>query len=400
MFRSFALVLLFLPLTAWSVEFNVKYQDNSKGDFASQGWLDPESLFQRNVRAALRLWSARLQADVTFDLLVEASNSTQVLRAGGSGTYGHFLGQTADGHKLWEHGTLSRIRTGSNPGNNVSHSYDVWIGLDVDFLLNNYWIDPEPATRLSTAPTDRTDLIWILMHELGHALGMDGFRIRTANAAGYGTLTNSDKSLFDNLSRFVLPGGIADGQGNPNPLTFTGSAASALYGEHVPLMHVRKDNNAFVSSNFYHLGDCTSPDVLRTALMRGCYSPGGRAHITRMDLAVYTDLGYATIPLDANFANATGKLRLPFVVVPGMGVMEVDMMLVDPELLIFELTRADPIPMGTDTPSRFVPETGRVLIPMVNVDWGDRIEPYTVEMLLISDDGALRFQIVDAVVQP
>ncbi len=383
---------LLFSASTWGTEFDVRFVDNDKGEFAAQGWMTPDSAFQRNVQAALRLWGARLNTDVVLRVNVEASNSSQVLRAGGSGPLGHFLEQRPDGHKVWEHSALSRIRTGTNPN---TKDYELWVGFDVAFLLANYWIDPEPETRLLEAPTNKTDLVWIIMHELGHAFGFDGFRSRGPNTVGYGKLTNNDMSIFDSFSQLAGNGAIADASGNPTPLRFTGPTAAALLGEQVPLFHAREDDDTWRPTNFYHLGDCESPAIVKQALMRGCYSPAGRAHITALDVAVLADLGYPVNPIDANYADPTGVLRLPFVIVPGMGVLEVDMKLVDGAALIFELTRADAIPLGTDTPARFVSESGRVTVPKLDVDWGNRTETFVIELQLLPGEGQMRFQVVE-----
>lgn len=384
---------LLIPVSAWSANFNVRFIDNENGEFAAQGWMSPESAFQRNVHAALRLWGARIQTDEVLEVIVEAADGVRVLRAGGSGTLGYMLEQRPDGHRVWEHGALSRIRTGTNPN---QAGYDLWVGFDVAFLLANYWIDPQPETRLLEAASDKTDLIWIIMHELGHAFGVDGFRSRTPDTAGYGKLRDNDMSIFDSLSRLAGSGEIADTSGTPRPLTFTGTAASALLGGPVPLFHTREDDEQFRPTNFYHLGDCESPEIVKQSLMRGCFSPLGRGQITALDVAVMADLGYTVNPIDANYADPTGVLRLPFVIVPGMGVLEVDMKLVDGAALIFELVKADAIPLGTETPAQFSFDSGKLTIPRVDVNWGQSVETFIIEMQLLPGDGQLRFQVTDA----
>jgi hypothetical protein len=55
--RNFGALLLALACAehALGLSFNFTYIDDASGTFASRGWLDPNSLFQRNIRAAADL---------------------------------------------------------------------------------------------------------------------------------------------------------------------------------------------------------------------------------------------------------------------------------------------------------------------------------------------------------
>ena len=289
---SLAACLLLSSATASrAVTFEIEYVDNVEGDFAARGWLSSQSLFQRNVAAAAATWGARLASSEVLLLRVEASRL--VARTGGTFSNGYTIG-TIDGRDLVEPGPLSRIRPGTNPGEPF-FGFDVLVSINAQFVDDFYWLDTNPEQRIDPVPLDRGDFISVILHELGHGLGMAGAR-SFANDASYGTLPVDFLVLFDSLSSFGGNGLVEDAQGSPNPMFFTGPASSAFYGGPVPLANVGRFDFLF-SQNFYHLGTCGDPVVLTDSLMNGCSIPNGaRMPITALDLAVYEDMGYATVP--------------------------------------------------------------------------------------------------------
>src|SRR4051794_19038432 len=80
---------------AIALSFNFAYVDDASGTFASRGWLDPSSLFQRDIRAAANLWGARFASDKT--IVVRVDTHSYSARAGGTNTYGRYLYTNAAG---------------------------------------------------------------------------------------------------------------------------------------------------------------------------------------------------------------------------------------------------------------------------------------------------------------
>lgn len=286
-----AMLLFSLAGRSEATDFAIEYIDNAAGDFAARGWLSSQSLFQRNVAAAAAEWGARIDSTETLLIRVESDNSSP--RLGGTFSNGLTIGQVGV-RDLLEPGPLSRIRTGANPGATF-FGFDILISINAQFVDDFYWIDTEPEQRTSAVPFDRSDLISVLMHELGHGLGMAGLR-SFADDATYGTLHPTALQSIDNASSFGGNGLVEDAMGNPNPMFFTGAASSAIYGGPVPLANVGRLDFLF-SQNFYHLGTCTDPAILTGSLMNGCSTPiGARLDISAIDLAVFEDLGYPTVP--------------------------------------------------------------------------------------------------------
>lgn len=396
--RTGAIALLLLIVwvpAAHATKFEFVFKDNAQQEFAARGWMNESSLFQRNFRAAGRLLGLRIDSNETIQVLVEASNS--VARAGGTYSNGRLLSTEANGINTYEAGPLSRVKTGSNPGF-ANSNFDMLVSINVSFLEANYWIDPEPETRTSVKPDGITDFIWIILHEMGHGLGMAGERQSTAGHAQYGMPTRGFQSVFDKMTRFLGNGLATDGQGNRNALIFEGAISKALLGTEVDVPNV--DPSLPISSqNFYHLGGCTSADILRKSLMNGCSTfSEARAHITDIDLAVFKDIGYPIIRMDANFSMANPVLHLPFVDVPGLGVFDVDLTLINADTLEFELTKAEDTPMGTSTPAVFSTSTETLDLPSVEVLDGTVVTMYRIEMQMVPATDPPRFVLTSAIV--
>lgn len=281
--------------TATGLDFEFTFVDNPAGDFAARGWLNENSLFQRNVRAAAESWGRHIDSNVT--LRVRVDGESFVVRAGGSSSNGRSLGTDGAGNTILEPGPLSLILTGNNPGFPAS-GFDVVIGLDPVFVENNYWFDPQPEKRLHAVPFNRGDFISVIMHEFGHSFGVLGFR-SFSMGQNYGNFVQGFATLYDSMTLFLGNGNTVDDNGDPNPLRFNGMTASDVFGDLVPISNV--PSTAFLATqNFYHLGTCGDPAILTGALMNGCSIPNGaRLPLSELDLALYDDLGYPIQPVTA-----------------------------------------------------------------------------------------------------
>ncbi len=263
------------------VSFAINYVDDVAGTFASRGWLNPDSLFQRNIRAALDEYGRLIDANTTFDVTVDTVSYSA--RAGGQFSFGRFLRNDSDGHQVWEQGPLTRILTGDNPGEN-SFGFDIRLGFDANFVQSFYWFDPDPETRTTPVPANRGDFVSVVMHELGHGFGVAGNRSLTAGAL-YGQFPAASISVWDSLTYFGGNGSPLDDNGDPNPMFFAGAAAADVYGGPVPLSNVPPDDPHY-GGNFYHLGTCADASILTGALMNNCAIPNGqRLEITPIDRA-------------------------------------------------------------------------------------------------------------------
>jgi hypothetical protein len=277
---------------AAAMSFTFSYEDPGN-IFGSRGWLDPNSLFQQNIRAAANLWAAHFNS--TANIVVKVDNHSYAARAGGTSSNGRQLYTNAAGKKVWEPGPLTRVLTGSNPGQ-TSTGFDIKLGFDTSFVQNNYWFDPQPTLRTAAVPSNKGDFISVVMHELGHGFGMTGYR-----AFDTGVVAGADTTLFEDKSYFG-GNGTAIAGGVRNPMYFRGDNAKTVYGSDLHLVNVRSTDPNY-SQNYFHLSTCgSSDDGLRGTLMNGCVLPNGsRLDITALDAALFGDLGYPLITKSSDY---------------------------------------------------------------------------------------------------
>ena len=281
---------LFSGVSSAALSFQFEYIDDTTGGFSSRGWLDPNSLFQRNIVAATQEWGKWFASDET--IIVDVVSSFGVARAGGTHTVGRKVGETPEGQDIWEPGPLTRILTGSNLGETY-YGFDIKLYFNPDFVESAYWFDTQPEFRTDPVPANLGDFTSVVMHEFGHGLAMAGYR--SFSFSNYGELSPSTITLFDSLTYFGGDGNPLSPEGTPNPMFFAGAAAAEAYGSDVPLTHVPQ-GHYLASENFYHLSTCQGDGGLQLSLMNGCAIPNGeRLLLTDIDLAVMEDIGYPII---------------------------------------------------------------------------------------------------------
>ena len=135
------------------------------------------------------------------------------------------------------------------------------------------WFDPDPRTRRARLPKpeeQRLDAYSVILHELGHALGFNGYR-----DPGTGELPGQHLSSYD---RWV------ERQGKY--LFFNGPQARKSYGGPVPLSRT--------IANYHHFGEPgrAGETRLRKDPMNGFVLEWSqRYEISPLDLAILADCG-------------------------------------------------------------------------------------------------------------
>jgi hypothetical protein len=303
--RGLIVAILLASESPAGLSFEFRYVDDAQGTFASRGWLNPNSLFQRNIAAAASLWGDEFASNET--IIVRVDPMSFAARAGGTPTLGRSLYTNAQGQDVWEAGPLTRILTSSNPGE-MFYGYDLVLGFDAAFVENNYWLDPEPELRVDPVPLNKGDFVSVALHELGHGFGMAGFRDFPT-----GEISGDNTTQMDYLSYFGGNGAPIGPGGERNAMYFNGETAARLYGRDLPLTH-KPTGHPLYSQNYYHISDCDA-DGLASTLMNGCAVPlGERMQITPFDLAVYADMGYPMAKLFGDFNSDAGVDASDYVV--------------------------------------------------------------------------------------
>ena len=263
-------------------------------------------LFLRNLRAAVHEWEQYFTSAGTVKIEIQVTDHTPTGRFSGSSTEMVSIGDSqiqGQTFHIVETSTAHKMKTGRS--NNPKEA-DVLIQVEPEFMRAYYWIDPSPETRVQPVPVGKTDLVTILSHEFGHAMGMEGYLNLQTGAPNPGNfyLSTYDQLLssVQTLSQFQAP-------------SFTGSKATQIYGAQVPITFFTtpydvvmlwidgKGHNTSRSSqqNIYHLGrfiQNQDSDLSFYALMAGAWETtsdlskvGLRTHANALDIAVFKDLG-------------------------------------------------------------------------------------------------------------
>jgi hypothetical protein len=231
---------------------------------------DPRSSFAafypdliNTTRAAVSRWAQYLDGNAALEIQIDFDDdSPNVLASAGSAT-SIFIGEW-NGIDQFQSGAVYEIATGIDL---TGTRPDVLISISPRFLVDTYWFDPTPEQR-NPPPPDKHDAFSILLHEIGHALGVIGFRDDIT-----GQLSDNFESPYDafvtNINGFFY---------------FAGENAVAAYGGPVPL----------TAENLYHYGNIApAPGTdLQRALMSGTGLPRGlMQEVSSLDLAILEDIG-------------------------------------------------------------------------------------------------------------
>ncbi len=172
---------------------------------------------------------------------------------------------------------IHRLTTGlDNPA--MKGIPDVHIDIDANYWNQQVWVDPDPRGRTAGVPNNRIDCVSLFTHELGHALGMTGFRSLTTFQP-----TIAFQSLYDDL---IVAGASI--------LTFEGPLTKADFGS----VALTRTNT---TQNVYHYGDATMPSGINTQLMNGIsYMYGHRYRVQKLDVRILQDLGLTASVVPSN----------------------------------------------------------------------------------------------------
>ena len=174
-----------------------------------------------------------------------------------------------DGINVYEQGVASEIRTGSDPNGALP---DLYLKFEPSYLTGELWFDPDPQTRTTLVPSNKTDAYSVILHELAHAIGFNGWHNETTGAVPG---SPQYESTFDQWETF-------DGTN----LYFNGPMAELAYGGPVPITF---GDNFHVGNAPPRPGSELIPDLMNGVV----FNRGARYEISPLDLAILADAGVA-----------------------------------------------------------------------------------------------------------
>ncbi len=228
-------------------------------------------LIARNAIAAMEAWMRVLAPSVgSIQIEVRLVAPRADYLATGGPVDGIFAGKD-----ILESGAAFELLSGIDLDPDAP---DIVIELDADFADSRVHIDTFDGTPIGFG---KVSLVSVLAHEIGHGLGIVGFRDEETY--------EPDPEAEGVQSTFDIFIEIIDGA----PF-FTGDNAKAVYGGNVPLSR----------GHLYHIGNDTGAgtDLVRD-LMFWAASPGAPMP-SRLDAAMLSDMGLATI-FDDTIAGST-----------------------------------------------------------------------------------------------
>ncbi len=227
--------------------------------------------------AAAAEWATHFSSDADLQVVIGFSDPDPTAN-GSSGTtsFVGFDGTTP----VYEQGAAAKIRTGVDAN---GPDPDIQIEINPDYLANNLWFDPDPASRTAPIPPDRTDAVSVFLHELTHAFAFNGWRDNFN-----GTLPDFE-STFDQLETF-------DGTN----FYFNGPLATAYYGGPVPLTY----------GNINHFGNAApgpGSDLIPDLMNGVVFQFSTRYDISTLDLLAIADTGLPVTNVPVQWNGGTGN---------------------------------------------------------------------------------------------
>ncbi|MBR0668260.1 hypothetical protein GXW71_28160 [Roseomonas hellenica] len=253
---------------------------------ATGGFAAYLSLIRDSAIVAAADWLNDIVGLGTLELQVTIAQTPSNAATGGPGTWGFAFKRALDGRSVdqYDPGTLTEIRSGVDRNGAAP---DAVITIDPDKLnaaFGGFWFDPNPFDAIHQVPANLTDGLSVLAHEIGHALGLSGYRDDRGN---FDTVVSG----FDAFVSFI----------NGSPF-FNGPNAVSVYGGLVPLTPA--------PGNLYHYGDLRSGGLLGGVMNPYTPTVGTEREITELDLAILEDIGYQIIgasPDIFRFFNTTNS---------------------------------------------------------------------------------------------
>lgn len=240
---------------------------------------------RRNAKAALAQWAANIEGRgaLVIKILVAPTASG---RFEGASTRNTRIGSYRRA-PLWEDSGPHKLRTGNSLG---PVDGIIRIAPDSRYFADEIFLDEDPWARRAAIPADKIDGMSVLMHEIGHIIGINGHLDRSSTPPG------RRLDGYSTYDRHVRIKGRA--------VTFAGRATIRAFGAPLPL--TTRDRTGARGGNLYHYGNPGRRDRrLAHGLMTGWpFEHGRRYRIGALERAILKDIGLALAPDDNAVSSA------------------------------------------------------------------------------------------------
>jgi hypothetical protein len=262
------------------VMWNVAITYNDPNNFMTD-----KALFSAAVNSAVTYLNRFIAGSTTLNVKVEVSSTTSGRFAGNGAIT---LDSTENGLNFMTAQAVKELALGSNL-NGSSADLTIYVDPTTDYFKGLYF-DGGAYDSPRVVPSNKTDGLSVVLHELMHGLGINSYRDFTTNAFSgtYRTIWDKYVTVVDGKQYLNMPGFAAHGI---DPVQVTSTS---------------------VSQNNSHLGDAT--DLNKGYLddvMNGLYFYLGHHYqMSQLDVLILQGLGYnATMPdgLQLSDASLTGK---------------------------------------------------------------------------------------------
>lgn len=238
-----------------------------------------------HVNAALAAWGEVVLGDATVDVEIKV---TQAIPRSAAASKDSAYVRYQNGLSVYAPGAIKKI----NDGVDVNGAGpDLEILVNPLYVKNELWFDPAPMMRSALIPDNKTDAVSVFMHEVGHALGYNGW-----GDSYDGELPGGYASTWDMLTEY-----------DSGTLYFVGERAQAIYGARVPITF----------GNNYHIGNAYGPgaDLLSDVMNGVVFYRGTRYEISPLNVAMLQDMGVAVqaVPEPETFALMLAGLAVMLV---------------------------------------------------------------------------------------
>lgn len=251
-----------------SVELSISYND-------PDGYLNNFPLLNETIRAAINyldnliVFKGGIEIDVNF-----SKTFTGRFSGGGDISYVGMI----DGKETWEPSILAESRSGVDP-NPKKPDFSIYIDPTSDYI-NNFWWDPEINFNInSNPPPGKTDAFSVILHELIHGLGVNGWRNNET-----GLLPKNYQSTWDSKISITDSGA-----------TFIGTSTLSLLGQPAEI-RLGGTQGAFHLGKGPKISDSAMPWIEASNLNGYVFYYGERYTLGRLELSILEDLGWKIKP--------------------------------------------------------------------------------------------------------